>query len=99
MKKIVYKIRLWLIKKLNAVPAEDFKAIDAANNILAAKVVDGNKSTLQLVRRYSYTIREICRRSETSWYDWCCEYCCMTHNCRKGGWCNSFRPRKVPDEK
>ena len=92
MKKIIYKLRIWLIKKLNAVPAEDFKAIDAANNILAAKVVDGNKSTLQL-------IREICRRSETSWYDWCCEYCCMTHNCRKGGWCNSFRPRKVPDEK
>lgn len=52
MKKIIYKLRIWLIKKLNAVPAEDFKAIDAANNILAAKVVDGNKSTLQLVRRY-----------------------------------------------
>ena len=24
MKKIIYKLRLWLIKKLNAVPAEDF---------------------------------------------------------------------------
>jgi len=99
MKKIIYKLRIWLIKKLNAVPAEDFKAIDAANNILAAKVVDGNKSTQQLIRRYSYAVREICRRSEASWYDWCCEYCCMTHSCRKDGWCSSFWPRKVPDEK
>lgn len=46
MKKIIYKLRLWLIKKLNAVPAEDFEAIDAANNILAAKIVDGNKSAM-----------------------------------------------------
>lgn len=34
MKKIIYKLRLWLIKKLNAVPAEDFKAIDAAKTYL-----------------------------------------------------------------
>lgn len=99
MKKLLHKLRIWFIKKLRAVPSEDFMAIDAANDILAAKVVDGNKSTLQLIRRYSYAVREICRRSDSSYYDWCCEYCCMTHNCRKGGWCSGFWPRKVPDEK
>lgn len=91
MKKIIYKLRLWLIKKLNAVPAEDFKAIDAANNILAAKVVEENKSAMQLIRRYDHAVREICRRSETSWYDWCCDVCAC--NCdKRNGWCNGFEP-------
>lgn len=99
IKKLLHKLRIWLIKMLNAVPAEDFEAIDAANNILAAKIVDGNKSAMQLMRRYDYAVREICRRSDTGFYDWCCEYCCMTHNCRRDGWCNRFWPRKVPDEK
>ena len=96
MKKIIYKLRLWLIKKLNAVPAEDFKAIDAANNILAAKVVEENKSAMQLIRRYDHAVREICRRSETSWYDWCCEYCCMRGDgCKANGWCERFWPGKA----
>ena len=53
----------------------------------------------RLTERFQYAVREICRRSENTYYDWCCEYCCMTHYCRKDGWCNRFWPRKEPDEK
>lgn len=94
MKKIIYKLRLWLIKKLNAVPAEDFEAIDAANNILAAKIVDGNKSAMQLMRRYDYAVREICRRSDTSFYDWCCDQCACDCD-KRNGWCKRFAPKEM----
>lgn len=84
IKKLLHKLRIWLIKMLNAVPAEDFEAIDAANNILAAKIVDGNKSAMQLMRRYDYAVREICRRSDTSFYDWCC-FICRIHKTSQEG--------------
>lgn len=94
IKKLLHKLRIWLIKMLNAVPAEDFEAIDAANNILAAKIVDGNKSAMQLMRRYDYAVREICRRSDDSYYDWCCDYCKMTCD-KRNGWCNRFAAEDI----
>jgi hypothetical protein len=44
----------------------------------------------------SEVVREICRRSENTYYDWCCDVCCMRgENCRANGWCRSFWPGKV----
>lgn len=99
MKKLIEKLRLWLISRLNAVPMDEFSQIFRegvhAHEMLAAERTESQR----IIARFQCAIREICRRSENTYYDWCCEYCCMTHNCRRDGWCNRFWPRKVPDEK
>lgn len=99
MKKLIKKLRLWLIGRLNAVPMDEHTELCREGISLLQRLERQEAEQKRLTERFRYAVREICRRSDTSFYDWCCEYCCMTHNCRRDGWCNRFWPRKVPDEK
>lgn len=47
---------------------------------------------------YFIIVREICRRSDYNYYDWCCEFC--DRDCRaRDGWCERFKPGEfIPKE-
>ena len=82
MKKIIRKIKNWLIDKLGGYTKEDM-------NLLYKSEVAVRKLLLQA---WVKTVQEICRKSNDTYYDWCCEYCGM--NCdKRNGWCEKFTPR------
>lgn len=43
------------------------------------------------INDYRVAIREICRRSENTYYDWCCDQCACDCD-KRNGWCNDFKP-------
>ena len=100
MKKILHKLRVWLIRKLGGVPnkLEDtaFEMALEENAKLYKEISDRDRNLKVLrmqVKALKTLIREICRRSETSYYDWCCEYCGQELiKCRHNGWCRFFAP-------
>lgn len=100
MKKILHKLRVWLLKLLGGVPNEiektAFETVLEENAKLRNAISDRD-SRLEVRRRQvkalKTVIREICRRSETSYYDWCCEYCGQKYiACKHNGWCRFFTP-------
>lgn len=100
MKKILHKLRVWLLKLLGGVPNEiENTAFEMAmeENAKLYKKISDRDSGLEVLRwqvkALRKVIREICRRSETSYYDWCCEYCGQELiKCRHNGWCRFFAP-------
>ena len=99
MKKLIEKLRLWLISRLNAVPMDEFSQIFReavhANEMLAAERAECQR----IIARFQCAVREICRRSATTYYGWCCDVCCMHgESCRGDSWCRKFWPGKVKDD-
>lgn len=96
MKKLIEKLRLWLISRLNAVPMEEFSQI-FREGVRAHEMLDAERAECQrIIARFQYAIREICRRSENTYYDWCCDVCCMRGDgCKANGWCERFWPGKA----
>lgn len=96
MKKILHKLRVWLIRKLGGVPNEAFSAAVKENAKLCKDVSDRDRNLevrRQQIKALMKVIREICRRSETSYYDWCCEYCDQEFiKCKHNSWCQFFTP-------
>lgn len=86
MKKILHKLRVWLLGVLGGVPQE---SEDTAFDIAIRSCVEQEKTILA----YQVAVREICRRSESSYYDWCCDYCVGSTDCKRNGWCERFEPR------
>ena len=99
MKQILHKLRVWLLKLLGGVPNEiektAFETVLEENAKLYKEISDReqNLEVLRMkVKALNAVIREICRRSETSYYDWCCDYCAPPCD-RRNGWCHRFEPR------
>lgn len=86
MKKILHKLRVWLLGVLGGVPQE---LEDTAFDIAIRSCVEQEKT----IRAYQAAVREICRRSENTYYDWCCEYCVGSIDCKHNGWCQNFTPK------
>ena len=99
MNKRIEHLRLGLISRLNAVPMDEFSQIFRegvhANEMLAAERAESQR----IIARFQCAIREICRRSATTYYGWCCDVCCMHgESCRGDSWCRKFWPGKVKDD-
>lgn len=94
MKKILHKLRVWLLKLLGSVPREWQEGV-------IEKIIGDRDSFIgdlnDMLGAYHATVREICRRSESSYYDWCCDYCVGSTDCKRNGWCESFTPRDISD--
>lgn len=91
MKKLIEKLRLWLIRRLNAVPMDEHTELCREGISLLQRLERQEAEQKRLTERFRYAVREICRRSENTYYDWCCDVCCMRgENCRANGWCSSF---------
>ena len=86
MKKIIRKIKDWLIGKLGGYTVEDVHK--RCNN----HERDFVKFHTQVMDRWRKAVQEICRKSNDTYYDWCCEYCCMDCD-KRNGWCEKFEPR------
>ena len=87
MKKIIRKIKNWLIGKLGGYTKEE-------TNILYKAQVEVRRLMLQA---WAKTVQEICRRSDNTYYDWCCEYCAMSCD-KRNGWCEKFTPKIATKE-
>ena len=84
MKNIIRKIKDWLIGKLGGYTKEE-------TNILYKAQVEVRRLLLQA---WAKTVQEICRKSENSYYDWCCDYCVVVCD-KRNGWCRRFAPKIV----
>lgn len=98
MEKLLHKLRMWLLRLLNGLPWEKYNE-DAT---IARRVYDREYDRLNehiryldcLIGQYKEAVREICRRSDDSYYDWCCDYCRITCD-KRNGWCKRFAPRNI----
>ena len=82
MKKIIRKIKNWLIDKLGGYTKDDM-------NLLYKSEVEVRRLLLQA---WAKTVQEICRKSTDTYYDWCCDYCDVACG-KRNGWCEKFAPR------
>lgn len=85
MKNIIQKFKNWLILKLGGFTIQNVERLTQEHIQIAAKLY-----VARLIP-WERTVQEICRRSENSYYDWCCEYCKMTCD-KRDGWCERFCP-------
>ena len=81
MKKIIRKIKDWLIGKLGGYTKQDL-------GVLHKSQIEVQRITMQA---WADTVQEICRKSENSYYDWCCDYCAAVCD-KRNGWCKRFMP-------
>ena len=76
MKKLIHKLRLWLLCLLHGVTEERHSAVVHAG--------------AEEICKLRSVVRKICRCGDRGYYDWCCEYC--TAECdKRNGWCARFR--------
>lgn len=91
MKRLLYKIRMWLLGLLHGEPEE---CADKTEDAYMDYIREQRKQISMLVETialYKNAIREICRRSENTYYDWCCDQCACDCD-KRNGWCNDFEP-------
>lgn len=88
MKKLIKRLRRWLIKQLDAIELEVHdKEIKALLDRIGGMYIKARRRECA----YSSAVREICRRSERTYYDWCCDHC--SRRCaERDGWCEAFEP-------
>lgn len=91
MKRLLYKIRMWLLGLLHGEPEECAEKIEEMHMRIISTQSERISMLVEAIELYKNAIREICRRSENTYYDWCCDQCAC--NCdKRNGWCNDFEP-------
>ena len=91
MKRLLYKIRMWLLGLLHGEPEECAEKTEDAYMDYIREQRKQISMLVETIALYKNAIREICRRSENTYYDWCCDQCAC--NCdKRNGWCNDFEP-------
>lgn len=91
MKRLLYKIRMWLLGLLHGEPEECAEKTEDAYMDYIREQRKQISMLVETIALYKNAIREICRRSENTYYDWCCDQCACTCN-KRNGWCNDFEP-------
>ena len=91
MKRLLYKIRIWLLGLLHGEPEECAKKTKDAYMDYIREQRKQISMLVETIALYKNAIREICRRSENTYYDWCCDQCACDCD-KRNGWCNDFEP-------
>ena len=91
MKRLLYKIRMWLLGLLHGEPEECAKKTEDAYMDYISEQRKQISMLVDTIALYKNAIREICRRSENTYYDWCCDQCACDCD-KRNGWCNDFEP-------
>ena len=91
MKRLLYKIRMWMLGLLHGEPKECAKKTEDAYMDYICEQRKQISMLIETIALYKNAIREICRRSENTYYDWCCDQCACTCD-KRNGWCNDFEP-------
>lgn len=91
MKRLLYAIRMWLLSLLHGEPKECTEKTKAAY----LDYIREQRAYISILEEtivpYKNAIREICRRSENTYYDWCCDGCACDCD-KRNGWCADFEP-------
>ena len=93
MKRLLYIIRLWLLDVLGGVPKPHY---DYLHGLLRSERKDFDAlyhDYNEEIEDYRVAIREICRRSDNTYYDWCCDQCDCDCD-KRNGWCAAFAPKE-----
>lgn len=78
MKNIIQKFKNWLIKLLGGYTLEEVHRA-------------ANRARVEIIVPWRKVVQEICRKSDNTYYPFCCEYCATP--CKKpNGWCKDFWP-------
>lgn len=91
MKRLLYTIRMWLLALLHGEPEE---CTEKTEDAYMDYIREQRKQIFVLdetIALYKNAIREICRRSENTYYDWCCDQCACDCD-KRNGWCARFEP-------
>ena len=91
MKKLIEKLRLWLLGLLHGEPEECAEKTEDAYMDYIREQRKQISMLVETIALYKNAIREICRRSENTYYDWCCDQCACDCD-KRNGWCNDFEP-------
>lgn len=91
MKRLLHKIRMWLLGLLHGEPEECAKKTKDAYMDYTREQNKKISMLIEAIALYKKAIREICRRSENTYYDWCCDQCACDCD-KRNGWCNDFEP-------
>ena len=91
MKRLLYKIRMWLLGLLHGEPEECAEKTEDAYMDYIREQRKQISMLVETIALYKNAIREICRRSENTYYDWCCDQCACDCD-KRNGWCNAFEP-------
>lgn len=91
MKRLLHKIRMWLLGLLHGEPEECAEKTEDAYMDYIREQRKQISMLVETIALYKNAIREICRRSENTYYDWCCDQCACTCD-KRNGWCNDFEP-------
>ena len=91
MKKLIEKLRLWLLGLLHGEPEECAKKTKDAYMDYIREQRKQISMLVETISLYKKAIREICHRSENTYYDWCCDQCACDCD-KRNGWCNDFEP-------
>ena len=81
MKKLLYAIRMWLLSLLHGEPEECAEKTEDAYMDYIREQRKQISMLVETIALYKNAIREICRRSENTYYDWCCYQCAFTCGC------------------
>ena len=91
MKRLLYIIRMWLLGLLHGEPEECAEKTEDAYMDYIREQRKQISMLVETIALYKNAIREICRRSENTYYDWCCDQCACDCD-KRNGWCNDFEP-------
>ena len=91
MKRLLYKIRMWLLGLLHGEPEECAEKTQDAYMDYIREQRKQISMLVETIALYKNAIREICRRSKNTYYDWCCDQCACDCD-KRNGWCNDFEP-------
>ena len=91
MKKLIEKLRLWLLGLLHGEPEECAEKTEDAYMDYISEQRKQISMLVETIALYKNAIREICRRSENTYYDWCCDQCVCDCD-KRNGWCDDFEP-------
>lgn len=82
---------MWLLDVLGGVPKPHY---DYLHGLLRSERKDFDAlchDYNEEIENYRTAVQEICRRSENTYYDWCCDQCACDCD-KRNGWCNAFEP-------
>ena len=91
MKRLLYAIRMWLLSLLHGEPEECAEKTEDAYMDYIREQRKQISMLVETIALYKNAIREICRRSKNTYYDWCCDHCACDCD-KRNGWCNDFEP-------
>ena len=91
MKRLLYKIRMWLLGLLHGEPEECAEKTEDAYMDYIREQRKQISMLVDTIALYKNAIREICRRIKNTYYDWCCDHCACDCD-KRNGWCAAFEP-------